>query len=155
MLRLMLLLGAALTLMFPVFAQDEEREETEETLTILSLEHGQAEALEVYAAYLLEGEKVEERWRSDYFVSKGSFVLEEGSWSLFATGLDVGDWTTYAGAEFRGLDLEISAAPERCFTALDYYSTKAFRISCPLETLDFELRIDSQLSLLLVTQVIG
>ena len=154
MFRVLLVLIAGLTLMFPTLAQDSDEQETEE-VPMLSLKQGEAEALEVFAAYLLEGEKVELRFRSDYYVTDGSLNLEEGSWSLLATGLDIGDVTTYMGSDYRGIDLEIDASPGRCFRALDVYSAVAFRITCPLRSLNFEMRSDSEVSLLLVTKVIG
>ena len=95
MFRVLFILIVALALMFPTLAQDDEGPETEE-MSLLSLNRGDAEELEVLAAYLLEGEKVERRLKSDYFVTNDSLQLEEGSWSLLATGLGA-DATVFLG----------------------------------------------------------
>lgn len=154
MLRLLLVLFAGLVLMFPAMAQDEESEESEDTLPILSLKQGEGEALEVYAAYLLHGEKVELSFRSDYYASEGSLTLEEGIYSLLVAGLG-GDITTYIGEDEDafGVDLRLTAFNELCFKTLTFAPADAFRITCPQYTVGFELNSHTQYSLLMISRL--
>lgn len=149
MLRVILVLIAGLALMFPVVAKDEESEEAEET-PILSLRRGESEALKVFAAYLLEGEKIELSFRSDYYASEGSLTLEEGRYSLLAAGIG-GDTTTYIGEDATGVDLMLTAFNELCFKSLTFVSANAFRITCPEYTVRLELNSHAQYSLLMIS----
>ncbi|MCY4024000.1 MAG: hypothetical protein OXF32_11195 [Anaerolineaceae bacterium] len=151
MLRVVLILIAGLALMFPAFAQDDEREETDES-PVISLKRGEAEALEILAAFLLEGEKVELSFRSDYYANEGSLSLEEGRYSLLAVGIG-GDTTTYIGEDATGVDLMLTAFNERCFRALTYVSAGAFRITCPEYTVRFEINSHTQYSLLMISRL--
>ena len=154
MFRVLFILIVALALMFPTLAQDDVEQETEEA-PVLTVKRGESEILEIVSAYLLQGEKVERSLRSDYFVTEGSLDLGEGSWSLVATDLGGDEFTTYMGTDLTGIDLELHASPSRCFRALDFYASNAFRITCPLRSLGFELRSATSISLMLLTKVIG
>ena len=152
MMRVLLLLIVTLTLTFPALGQDEGEQITEAS-PAMSLIRGKAEFIDVDKAYLLIGDKVELSLQSDYYQSEGTLDLEEGSWSLIAAGIERDDRTTYGGRDFSGADIELRASPSRCLSILNIDSAKAFRISCPLRSLRFEIRSNSSKTLLLITQL--
>lgn len=152
LIRISLLPLCVFTLLFPAFAQDAGGQQTEE-IPLFSLTTGEAEFIDVDRAYLLEGEKVERFLQSDFYRSEGALNLEEGSWSLIVSGLGGDDETTYGGRDFPNADIELNASPSRCISELNVSASKAFRVTCPLRSLKFEIRSDSSHTLLLITQL--
>ena len=146
MFRVLLILTVVMISVILVFAQDQDTTDQEAPLAI-TFERGEGEVFSGSNIYILTGDKIERSFRSDYYLTEGSIVLEDGTWSLLAVGIGGTEPTLYATT-----DLEIDASPTRCMESLGDDWENAFTITCPLRFLRFELKTGVQLALLLVIQ---
>ncbi len=142
-----------LTLYIPILAQDSPDQPTENP-PVLSTSIGSEEPLRISQAFIVNGRKKERAFRSDFYESVGLLTLYEGEWSIVATGLGGRDKTTFDGSDFRGVDVDLQASPQRCFRLLTSKFGKAFEIKCPLRSLKFNMRSDSSETMLLVAQLL-
>ena len=146
MTRILLVLVVALALACPAYSQSADEPEQEAPIAI-SFERGEGEVFLGSTIYLLNGDRIERSFRSDYYLTEGSIELEEGTWSILAVGIGGNDRTMYATT-----DIEIDSSPTRCLESLGDDWENAFTISCSLRFLEFEVKTGNPLALLLIIQ---
>lgn len=153
MIKLVAVLISFFTICMSILAQDS-LDQPQEDVSVLSISRGIAETIDLAQAYLVNGRKKERTLRSDYYEAVGILSLDEGEWSIVAAGLGGRDKTTFGGSDFRGVDVELQASPQRCFRLLASKFGKAFEIKCPLRSLRFSMRSDSSQTMLLIAQLL-
>ena len=115
-------------------------------------------------AFVVLGEKIKRTFRSDYYQTTGTLVLDEGIWSITVTGLGGDDQTAYTSTE-----IEIDALPARCIKSAGNFWSRAlgsswkdefsfsgsntFEISCLLRSFEWEIRSGVPISLLLIAKL--
>ncbi|MCY3934747.1 MAG: hypothetical protein OXG09_01970 [Chloroflexi bacterium] len=97
--------------------------------------------------YLVEGEKVERPFRSDYYLTEGVFDIEVGDWLIVAIGLGGDDRTFYSTDDFN-----YEASPLQCVKEIGYpWSNSALEVTCSAQ-LEWSVQTGFPIAFLLVVR---
>ena len=140
-LSLLLVLGTA------VSAQESETEPLEFDVTTGSLEPFLLDE-EGNGLYLVNGEKVERSFLSDYYLTEGGWDIEEGEWLIVAIGVGGDDRTSWVTDDFN-----YEAYPSRCVKELgDTWRSGALEVRCSAQ-LEWSVQTGFPIAFLLVVRL--